>query len=227
MKLKKRLGQNFLKCERILSFISSKTKECKEVLEIGGGDGRLTKKLSKNSFVYVVEIDRRFHKNLDSIENVKLIPKDFLKLKPFKVNCIVGNVPYYISSKILFKLLEWGFEKAVLMFQKEFVDKMLAKENESNYGRLSVTSKYYFDIKKLKQVPAKCFVPKPKVDSAIIEIKKIREKNEKFDALVRRIFSLKNKKLRNVVENCPEEFEQRRARELSIEEIEKLSRIIK
>ncbi len=220
----KKLGQHFLKSQRILSYIANIC-EGKAALEIGGGDGRLTKKLLKKfEKVFVVELDKKFCEKLKELGENKLeiICSDFLKIKPFKVDCIVGNIPYYLSSKILFRLLDWDFRKAVLMFQKEFAEKMVAKEGGKNYGRLSVMCSFYFKVKIKKIVKRNFFSPPPKVDSAIVEVIKIREKtpeNESFEDLVRKLFSRKNKLLKNVVKEIPERFHKKRARELSLKEI--------
>ncbi|NPA22604.1 MAG: ribosomal RNA small subunit methyltransferase A [Candidatus Micrarchaeota archaeon] len=213
-----KLGQVFLKNPRILSFIA---KQCngEKILEIGAGDGRLTKRLKGE--VYAVELDKRFCERLKEI-TPNVICQDFLELEPFKVDCIVGNVPYYISSPILFRLLDWDFDKAILMFQKEFGEKMVAKPGDSNYGRLSLTSQYYFHVKPLKIVSKRDFSPVPKVDSIIMEIRKKREKDPLFDEIVRKIFSQKNKKLKNILKDVPEDLGELRPRHMGEEEIRRL-----
>lgn len=173
MRLNKKLGQHFLSD---FSFLSRESKlfncEDKIVLEIGGGDGRLSKHIfSKCKKLYIVEKDERFIEHLTSlfseINNVKVLGEDFLELKPLKVDLIVGNVPYYISSEIVFKLLEWPVNNSFLMFQKEFGLKLLAEGK--NKSRLSFFSQYYFNLKKHFIVPKKAFTPPPKVDSILIE----------------------------------------------------------
>ncbi len=221
MKPKKRFGQNFLKNPGVLDFIVNSLPSCSSVLEIGAGDGRLTKKLAKKfDKVFAVELDRDMCNLLKKIENITLLCSDFLKLKPFKVDCIVGNVPYYISSKILFRLIDWDFKNAVLMFQKEFIDKMVSNPGSSNYGRLSITSSYYFSVKKLMNVSRNNFYPVPKVDSAIVSIEKKREKQDKdFDDFIRKLFSLKNKKIKNVLNIQIPEYSEKRARHLNLEQV--------
>ena len=221
MKPKKWLGQNFLKSQKILSFISKRA-DCPTVLEIGAGDLRLTKFLAKNKStekIYAVELDKSLIQSPPN-PKIELINNDFLKLKPFPVDCIVGNLPYYISSKILFSLLKWEFKKAILMFQKEFAEKMLASSGDKNYGRLSITSQYYFEIKLLKIIPKELFFPKPKVDSAIVELKKIREEDPIFDKVVRKLYSLRNKKIKNILKNVDlEDYKEKRPRHLSLKEV--------
>lgn len=192
-----RLGQVFLKNRKILEYIAQYVEG--DILEIGGGDGRLTEILVNRGRVWVVEIDRRFEKRLREItENV--IIGDFLEVEPFRVDTIVGNVPYYISSKILFRLLDWEFREAILMFQKEFVEKMLMKPGERKYGRLSVMAQYYFEIKFVREVSRYEFNPVPEVDSAIVMLRKIRHKDIGFEEFIRKIFSQKNKKLKNIIQ---------------------------
>lgn len=192
-----KLGQVFLNSSKILKYISSLVPRGR-ILEIGAGDGRLTKLLRNKGYLYAVEIDDRFKEILEKLADEVFII-DFLKLEPFEVDYIVGNVPYYISSKILFKLLDWRFKEAILMFQKEFVDKIRMKPGDPKYGRLSVTANYYFNIEFLKVVNKRYFRPVPKVDSAIIKIRKIRDKDNDFDELVRILFSYKNKKIKNII----------------------------
>ncbi|MCS7122856.1 MAG: 16S rRNA (adenine(1518)-N(6)/adenine(1519)-N(6))-dimethyltransferase RsmA [Candidatus Micrarchaeota archaeon] len=192
-----RLGQVFLRNRRILEYISKHVDG--DILEIGGGDGRLTEFLVNRGKVWVVEIDRKFESRLREItENV--IIGDFLEIQPFRVDSIVGNVPYYISSEILFRLLDWDFQRAVLMFQKEFAEKMLMKPRERKYGRLSVMAQYYFEIKFMREVSRYEFTPVPEVDSAIVMIRKIRHRDLGFEEFIRKLFSQKNKKLKNIIQ---------------------------
>lgn len=176
MRLNKSLGQHFLSDFSYLSR-ESKLFNCKDklVLEIGGGDGRLSKHIFRDcKKLYVVEKDPRFIQHLISFfsefENVEIIGDNFLEIEPFKVDLIVGNVPYYISSEIVFKLLEWPVNSAFLMFQKEFGLKLIAEGKDKS--RLSFFSQYYFDMKKHFIVPKKAFSPSPKVDSILIEFKR-------------------------------------------------------
>jgi len=176
MRLNKNLGQHFLSDFSYLSR-ESKLFNCdnKIVLEIGGGDGRLSRHIfSKCKQLYIVEKDPRFIEFLTGYfsnnSNVKVLGDDFLEIKPFNVDLIVGNVPYYISSEIVFKLLDWPTDNAFLMFQKEFGLKLIAEGKSKS--RLSFFAQYYFDIKKHFIVPKKAFSPPPKVDSILIEFKR-------------------------------------------------------
>lgn len=173
MRLNKSLGQHFLSDFSYLSR-ESKLFNCnnKIVLEIGGGDGRLSKYIFREcKKLYIVEKDPRFIDYLTSyfsgFNNVNVMGDNFLEITPFYVDLIVGNVPYYISSEIVFKLLEWPVNHSFLMFQKEFGLKLLAEGK--NKSRLSFFSQYYFNLRKHFIVPKKAFTPPPKVDSILIE----------------------------------------------------------
>ncbi len=208
MQLKKSLGQHFLKDKNILA------KEArlldvkgKTVLEIGPGDGRLTEQLLLEGAkkIIAVEKDSRLSALLEQKlrgKPVQVINGDFLELEPqkFKIDRIAGNIPYYISGPILFKLKEYEFETAVLMVQEEFARKMVAKPGSSTYSRLSVTSQLFYEIKYVQKVPARLFTPAPKVDSAIIILKKThRQMSPKAEEIIRALFQHKNKTVRNAL----------------------------
>ena len=174
VKRKKSLGQCFLSDPEYLDaeaeIISPNQKF---VLEIGGGDGRLTERLVSLGAkkVYVVEKDPEYALLLRkkfATNNVEVIEDDFLDVKPFKVDIICGNIPYYISSAITFKLQEWRFRRAVLMYQKEFGEKMCATGNQKS--RLSFFTQYYFECEPLFTIPHTAFSPAPKVDSILLEL---------------------------------------------------------
>lgn len=231
MRPKKSFSQNFLQDQAALSFIAKQLQPGETALEIGGGTGRLTSRLLARNpkMLYVVELENeafeRLSERFSVLPNIRLLHEDFLELGPFPVDKIFGNVPYGISSSILFRIRDWTFKSAVLMFQKEFAEKMAAKPGSSNYGRLSVTSQLSFKVKLLKTVSRNCFFPVPKVDSALVEIEKtgfIPTKAQ--DDIIRKMFSLKNKKLRNSLGKSIDgtEFASRRPRELTIEEIKRL-----
>ena len=171
---KKSLGQCFLSNP---SYLDSEAEAIapnhKTLLEIGPGDGRLTERLVSSGAkkLFLIEKDTQYIpilKNKFSGHNVEVIQGDFLELSPFKVDLICGNLPYYISSAITFRLLEWKFKRAVLMYQKEFCEKMFTIGKDKS--RLSFFSQYYFDMEPLFIVPRSAFRPAPKVDSMLIEL---------------------------------------------------------
>lgn len=230
MKPKKSLGQSFVKNKNILQKEANLAEiKNKKVLEIGAGDGRLSEVLlaGEPEKLFLVELDKELvgilRQKFAGKENVEIIAVDFLKLKPFKVNVIFGNIPYYISSKIIFKLLDWDFENAVLMVQREFGEKMVAKPGEGNYGRLSVTSQICFEVRKGFIVSKENFFPKPKVDSIVILLRRKRKLSEWEEKLIRVLFSHKNKTVGNTLKKIsaeiPENLSKKRPRHMMIEEI--------
>ncbi len=198
--LSKSLDQNFLYSDSILereveyAEINSEDK----LLEIGPGIGTLTEKiLKKTGNLAVIEIDPKFAPILNkNVEEV--IIGDALKVEWPECNKIISNVPYSISSPLIFKILEQPIELAVLCLQKEFARRMVAEPGTKNYSRLSVNCAVRADIEFLETVPKGKFFPVPRVDSAFV---RLRPKNivlpRKFADITRAIFQHKNKKLRN------------------------------
>lgn len=204
-KRRKFLGQCFLEDKNILA-LEAKLLDPKDktVLEIGGGDGRLTRAIlqQKPKKLFVVEKDPRFAAMLRDISNsaIQVLEGDFLTIQIPEIDLIIGNIPYYISSEIIFSLPKLHFEKALLMVQKEFAQKMVAKPGDSNYGRLSVTAQIHFEITLEHIVPNHLFRPVPKVDSAIIMLKPTRTLLSGFEEdIIRFIFQHKNKNVKNAL----------------------------
>ena len=219
---KKKFGQNFLKDENILRNIVEKSGVDKDtlVIEIGIGAAYLTYYLSKSAKnVIGYEIDESLKdiisSQLNEMDNVEIIYKDFLKsdpindIKKYDYNklYVVANLPYYITTPIITKLIEdkIPLSKIVVMVQKEVGDRFNAKPNSKEYNSLTIFLNYYFDIKKIMDVSRNCFIPKPNVDSAIIEFKrynKYKANNEElFFKLVRDSFNFKRKNLKNNLKN--------------------------
>ncbi len=208
------------------------------IIEIGPGTGILTEHLLRTEArIIAVEPDHRFYESLQSkfnenVEDGSLIlrKENFLEMEPEKASGIIGNVPYMISSEILFRLLKFQFSRCVLMLQKEFANRMIAKLGSGEYSRLSVTSRLRFNVRLVRTVPRTCFNPRPEVDSAIVFLT-VRtdvdqyEVNEAQD-LIRKLFSARRKMIRGIVDNCPEKFSQRRADSLSPDEIMELHRTL-
>jgi len=204
--MKAKLGQNFLADESVLAFeAKSADVRGKSVLEIGAGDGRLTSKLLSEGAGHItaLEIDPKLAKQLrvKFQSRVKVIEGDFLEFSPEKkYNAIAGNIPYYITSPILFKLAGMDFDLAILCLQQEVAQRMVAQPGTRNYGRLSVSCQLVFETKLLLAVGREAFTPSPKVDSCVVSIRKtgftINEKQEKAIAA---IFSHRKKSLKNAV----------------------------
>jgi len=196
IKPKKSLGQNFLIDNNILSKII-KLAELRngDVVEIGPGTGNLTKKIieQKPKSVILIEKDQILVKNLKNelkdCNNFKIYNEDILKFdleKNIKNNSIIiGNLPYNISSQILVKLIKFKkwlpkYKKLILMFQKEVADKILAKYNTTNYGRLSVLTAARLKITNRFNVSPNSFYPVPKVKSTVLVLEPITNKNFKI-----------------------------------------------
>lgn len=216
---KKNFGQNFIIDENVITNIIEKSGVDKDtlVIEIGPGAGSLTYKLSKYAKnVVCYEIDTKLKPILDEVlkdcNNVEIIFEDFLKSNvldtvqkyEYKKIYFVANLPYYITTPIIVKLIEdkIPLEKIVVMVQKEVGNRFKAVPGTKEYSSLSVFLDYYFDVKKLIDVSSNVFMPKPNVDSIVVEFIKHNKYNnvtneEFFFKLVRDSFKQKRKTLRN------------------------------
>ncbi len=208
---KKRLGQNFMIDEDLLRLMISHASVNKNdvVLEIGAGLGFLTRLLSqKCKQVIAVEADsqlmRILRTELKDLENVNLVEGDVLKVPLPDFNKVVSNPPFYVSSPILFWLLERNFDCAVLTFQKEFAERLVASAGSKDYGRLTVMTYYRADVELLDYVSKDMYYPPPDVNSYIVWLRPrlppftVRDKQAFFE-LVRTLFTQRNKKVRNAI----------------------------
>ena len=182
IKAKKSLGQNFLNDKNILEkIVNTVNIKNKTVMEVGPGTGNLTTYIlnKKPKKFYVIEKDNTLAEGLTSKFKNKLyvMNEDILKIdetRMFDEKVVVfGNLPYNISTEILTKWImnlkdKFWFEHLVLMFQKEVADRIIAKFNTSQYGRLTILSNWKLSIKKICDVGPSCFFPKPKIDSSIL-----------------------------------------------------------
>jgi 16S rRNA (adenine1518-N6/adenine1519-N6)-dimethyltransferase len=201
-----KLGQNFLVDESVLEFeADSAGVKGKSVLEIGAGDGRLTRKLLSAGAAHVtaVEIDHKLARLLRIAfrTRVKVAEGDFLDFpESRRFNCIVGNIPYYATSPILLKLARMNFDSALLCLQKEVAERILAEPGTSSYGRLSVFCQLAFRPEMLALVERSAFSPSPKVDSCIISLRKTGlSLSERQDRIIGALFSHRRKSVRNAV----------------------------
>ena len=212
---RKKWGQNFLRdpntITKIINFLQPCTSD--NILEIGPGDGALTNQLSKQiDHIHMVEIDPLLVIQLEKNKypNVTIHQGDILEwdLNQLKGEVkIIGNLPYYISSPILFKMLAWqNWERMVLMFQKELAQRIVSKHGNKSYGRISVMCQVYCEVKIEFMVSKNVFQPKPEVDSAVLTFfpkeKELPEFNN-FSKLIKQAFSQRRKKLKN---NLPEAY---------------------
>ena len=233
---RKSLGQCFLEDRNILALEARLAEpQGRTVLEIGPGDGRLTDAVLAlgPSRLTAVEKDPRFATLLRERypPEVEVVEADFMEFEPRPegYDVIIGNIPYYLSSDIVFRLAEMRFSKAVLMVQKEFAQKMAAKPGEKSYGRLSVTSQLAFGISLERVVLRHLFRPVPEVDSAIIILEPTGARLSAHQAnVIRWLFQHKNKTIRNALLDSKMfsqdellalgELAKRRARELTKEQ---------
>jgi len=180
---KKSLGQNFLIDKNIIRKLcdAGNVSEQDCVLEIGPGTGKLTEfiRLKNPKKFHVIEKDKTLVKYLYEKfkDNIVIINDDILKydLKNLgdKNLIIFGNLPYNISTQILTRFISYNtkeflYKKLIFMFQKEVADRILAKDNTKNYGRLSIFSSWKLNIKKIMDIEASNFSPKPKVASSLL-----------------------------------------------------------
>ena len=216
---KKSFGQNFIIDENVINSIVTKADIDDDtlVLEIGPGAGSLTYKLAQVSKQLVCfEIDERLkdtlESNLSSFDNIDIIFKDFLSADiksvlekyEYKKLYVVANLPYYVTTPIIIKLIEDNIlpNKIVVMVQKEVGNRFKALPKTKEYNSLSVFLNYYYDIKKIIDVSRNVFIPKPNVDSIVVEfnLKSSRYKliDEKlFFKIVKDSFKQKRKTIRN------------------------------
>ena len=252
----KKLGQNFLIDENVVHQIvaAAELSEADTVLEVGPGIGTLTQGLAESKArVVAVELDTRLlpvlATTLNGYDNVRVVHGDILKVNimeevgapSFKV---CANLPYYITTPIIFALLEkrLPMERLVAMVQKEVAERMAAQPGGKEYGALSVAIQYYTEPEIAFIVPPTSFSPAPAVDSAVIVCKR-REKppvevcdEGLFFRVVKAAFSLRRKMLSNSLKNMGIKSEQvakwlelagvdgkRRAETLSLEDFAKLT----
>lgn len=252
----KKLGQNFLIDENIVRNIVAvaELSDKDTVLEVGPGIGTLTQGLAESgASVVAVELDKRLLPVLDTTlegyDNVRIVNGDILQVDimqtvgvdEFKV---CANLPYYITTPIIFALLEkrLPMERLVAMVQKEVAERMAAKPGGKDYGALSVAIQYYTEPEIAFIVPPSSFIPAPSVDSAVIVCKR-REKppvevcdEALFFRVVKAAFSLRRKMLNNSLKNMGIKGEQvakwlelagvdgkRRAETLSLEDFAALT----
>ena len=211
--LNKNLGQNYLidknKRNQIIGFGDVDKNDV--VLEIGTGIGTLTIELAKKAKkVIAIEQDENICKILtkrlkdEKIDNVELINDDALKVDFPKFNKIIANLPYQISSPITFKFLDYDFDLAILMYQKEFADRMNGEVGSKNYSRLSAMLYFKCNVETLTNVSAESFIPKPKIDSTVIKMtpKENRISDDDFKIysnFTKALFQHRNKKIKNAL----------------------------
>ncbi|WP_347707542.1 16S rRNA (adenine(1518)-N(6)/adenine(1519)-N(6))-dimethyltransferase RsmA [Clostridium sp. cel8] len=253
----KSLGQNFLIDDSVLNDILDTSQVSKDdlVIEIGPGVGTLTRELLKRANeVCAIELDSKLitilNQELREFSNFKLIHKDVLKVNFHELTegynniKIVANLPYYITTPIISKLLNENikFDSLTLMIQKEVGERMASQPNCKQYGAISVLAQYYCDVNVVRRVSPSSFIPNPRVDSVVIKLDKLKEPRvtvkdrDLFFKIVRFSFNMRRKTLWNALKplNVPKSgiklaFEKanidpkRRGETLSLEEFGILS----
>ena len=256
----KKLGQNFLRDENIVNKIAeAAVRPGENALEIGPGLGVLTQALARRAKkVVAVEIDKGMvqvlSQTLNGLGNTQVLWQDFLKAdlqeiarehfggEPFAV---VGNLPYYITSKCLLAVLE--AQAPVLRFtamvQKEVAERLMAEPGDANYGAITASVAYYGHVRQVFSVSRSCFLPAPDVDSAVIGIEPRAQfdvPREDYTKIVRGLFAQRRKTLQNNMKNSLQMKNERiqlaleeaeipansRAENLSPEDFAKLAKII-
>ena len=218
-KFKKNFGQNFIIDKNVIDNIITKSGVDSDtlVIEIGPGAGSLSAGIaSKCGNLVCFEIDKALkpilEENLKEFNNIEIIFEDFLtadvneviKKYNYKKTYVIANLPYYITTPIITKIIDKKIDvdKVVVMVQKEVGDRFKANPGSKDYSSLSIFLKYYFDVFKILDVSRNVFMPKPNVDSIVVEFVKTKTKfdvknEEFFFKLVRDSFTQKRKTLRN------------------------------
>lgn len=220
----KSLGQNFLINEEIITNTIKNAEISKNdlVIEIGPGLGTLTNEIAKEAGrVICVELDKRMVKILEErfllFDNVKIVNDDILKIDLDKIieenkigkTKIVANLPYYITTPIIMKLLEGkaNFHSITVMVQKEVADRLCAKTGTREAGAITYAVEYYSKATKLFTVPNTSFIPEPNVESAVINLEVLKERNnkvqdeEKLFKIIKYAFMQRRKTLINALQN--------------------------
>lgn len=221
----KKYGQNFLIDTHVLEKIirAASIGSDDVVLEIGPGIGTLTQYLCENARqVIAVEIDDMLipilGETLKDYDNVKIVHNDILKVDvneivseyPGSSIKVVANLPYYITTPIIMGLFESGvpIDSITIMVQKEVAERMQAKPGTKDYGALTLAVQYYADAKIIANVPPNCFMPRPAVGSAVINL--VKHKEKRYDVknedmlfrIIRASFNQRRKTLQNGLNNA-------------------------
>lgn len=221
-KFSKSLGQNFLVDDQVLRDIVTGAEVNKDdfIIEIGPGVGTLTKELLQVAKkVCAIELDKDLipilNEELKEFENFQLVNKDALKVNfdeiigEEKSVKLVANLPYYVTTPIIAKLLTEGykFKSLTIMIQKEVAERIDAKPSTKEYGALSLLVQYYCDTELVRKVSPSSFIPRPKVDSSVIKLNKLDSPRVKVDdeklffKIIRASFNMRRKTLWNALKS--------------------------
>lgn len=225
IKANKNLGQNFLIDDKVLEDIVDGAMVTKDelVIEIGPGLGNLTKLLlEKSKKVICVELDKRMIKILQdrfiAYNNIEIINNDILKVnlkeiiskeRDVKSIKVIANLPYYITTPIIMKLIEedLNIDSITVMVQKEVAERLIAKTGTKNSGAITYTVEYYCECQKIREVSNECFIPEPEVTSEVIKLTlrknnfiSVRDKKVMFN-IIKSAFMQRRKTLINSLTN--------------------------
>ena len=216
-KFNKKFGQNFIFDKNLLNAIiadSGITKQ-DDVLEIGPGAGTLTKVIAERakkvvSFEIDLNLKPILEQNLKDVKNSQIVFQDALKADIKEIEShfagdykIVANLPYYITTPLIFKFVKQTnrVKSMCIMVQKEVGERLVAKKDNQEYGSISAILDFYGNVKILRQVPRRMFVPSPNVDSCVVQIDFVKNKfncnGEIFERVVKSAFSNRRKTLAN------------------------------
>jgi 16S rRNA (adenine1518-N6/adenine1519-N6)-dimethyltransferase len=206
------LGQNFTVessvFQRAINYANLNKQDV--VLDIGAGFGFLTRVLANNcKRVVAVEVDEAIagvlREQIKDLSNVEIVKGNVLKTPIPAFNKVVSIPPYQISSKLLSWLLNKDFDRAILIFQKEFANHLVASVGSDDYSWLTVVAYYYVETDLLDGIPKSMFYPEPKVDSVIVRLTPKKPKpfivkdEAQFKRLAQSLFTKRNRKLRNAI----------------------------
>lgn len=218
---RKRFGQNFLRDSGIIDRIhrSVRPQPDDAVVEIGPGQGALTEQLARSGaaltlveldrdLVAILELQLKQHPHVDIIQ-ADALKTDFGALHPGKPLRIIGNLPYNISTPLIFHLLSFHgrIKDMHFMLQKEVVDRLAARPSTKAYGRLSLMTQYYCEVEPLFDVPPEAFSPRPKVQSAVVRLTPhaalpfAADDVSHLQAVLRSAFNQRRKTLRNALKH--------------------------
>ena len=235
---KKKWGQNFLIDPNVINKITSSIniKSTDNVLEIGPGKGAITIPLAnKVKNMTAIEIDSNLCDilNKKNIPNLEIVNNDVLKidLSQINSNIIVGNLPYYITTPILFKIFKskLNWEKIFFLMQKEVAERIVGIPRTKAYGRLTIMSQIFSNAKILFNISPQVFRPIPKVESSLVQFTKNSDfqinNYIKFEETIRKIFNQRRKKMKNCITSdmnlnlsAQSELLDKRPEEITVEE---------
>lgn len=235
----KRLGQSFLVDEAVADreIGVADIRDSETVLEIGPGLGILTSRLcARAGLVIAVEKDRRLARHLSSSikeKNLRIVEGDALAVELPEFDLAMGNLPYSVSSPIIFRLVDAGMARAVFMIQKEVAERVVAGPHTAEYSRMSATLQRQYEVAYHFDVGHSHFYPQPEVDSAVIELRRKRGVGawKVFDEWITLLFSQRRKTINSILRKSVAAYSSvgqrapygdRRIEELEISEMEGL-----